>query len=254
MVDRISPRLSTAAAAFLAKAATCVAITTLDQDFLDLIRSFGFKTAMCVSLARAGAPVSPTVIFGEESPWIPYYAARNYASLDPTITRAFRTRKAFTWRDVERPDAPNEVRRFFGEAREAWAQDGLIVPIHGPFGEMSVINLLSAVDISLSDDEIAMLQGVCSIYAANGLNLVQGVLPLARTPALGLTPREQQCIFWMSVGKHDADTAEILKISPHTVRAHLDSAKTKFMVETRPELCMKALAHGILVPDHSSPI
>lgn len=249
MVDPDSPRLSSIAAEFLARAPTCESIAALDQHFLSFAHGFGFETAMCVNFSSAGSAVVPRVIFGENDPWIPYYADRNYASLDPTVVRAFRSREAFTWRDAERPDDSRQVRQFFGEAREAWAHDGLIVPIHGPFGELSVVNLLSDANIDLSGEEVAMLHGVCCIYATLGLNLSEGVLPMAPLPAPTLSRRERQCIYWMSVGKHDVETAKILGISPHTVRIYLDGAKEKFMVETRPELCLKALACGLLVPD-----
>ena len=64
-----------------------------------------------------------------------------------------------------------------------------------------------------------------------------------------LTPREQQCLHWMSQGLHDKQTAKTLGISPHTVREHIESAKQKLGVETRGQMTLKALAWGLLVPD-----
>jgi DNA-binding CsgD family transcriptional regulator len=241
------PVLTAAASDFVIEATVCRTIEALDARFLTFAAQLGFESAMFVNLSSIGAPIAPRVVFGRNDPWIAHYAAANYASIDPTISRAFRTRDAFTWRDVERTDAPRRQRKFFGEAREAWAKDGLIVPIHGPFGEFSVVNLLSDRDIALSEEEISILQSVCNIYASVGLTLMRGALPPSPLPAL--TRRERQCLYWMSVGKHDGDTAKILGLSAHTVRGHLDAVRGKLGVETRPELSLRALAYGLLVPD-----
>lgn len=42
-----------------------------------------------------------------------------------------------------------------------------------------------------------------------------------------LTPYESQCMHWLSQGKTTEETAIILGISPRTVRAHIENAKSK---------------------------
>jgi DNA-binding CsgD family transcriptional regulator len=238
-----------AAAEFLIRATECKSEDVLHSHFLAFAQGLGFQSAMLVNLSNAGGPVMPRVVLGDLDPWIEYYTDQNYAGLDPSIPRAFRSRAPFTWASVERPGASKRVRHFFGEARESWAEDGLIVPIHGPFGEFSVVNLLANHAITLSDEEIAIIKGVCQIYVAVGLTLASGALPLPADDMPNFSRRERQCLYWMSMGKHDADTAKILGISAHTVRGYLDTAKVKLGVETRPELSLRALASGLLVPD-----
>ncbi len=249
MVVYDSRLLSYAATEFLVEAAVCKTTNALDAHFLRFAQALGFDSAMFVNLSNAGTAITPRVVLGDRAPWIEHYAAQNYARLDPTIPRAFRSRKPFTWEEVERPDAPRRQRQFFGEAREVWAKDGLIVPIHGPFGEFSVVNLLCRRRIRLTDEETAIIKGVCNIYAAVGLSLAQGALPAPPEATPALSRRERQCLYWMCMGKHDIDIAEILGISSHTVRGYLNSAKVKLDAETRPELSLKALAYGVLVPD-----
>jgi DNA-binding CsgD family transcriptional regulator len=96
---------------------------------------------------------------------------------------------------------------------------------------------------------MGVIQGACQIYVTIGLTLATGALPLPPGDPPALTRRERQCLFWMCMGKHDVDTAKIPGISPHTVRGYLDATKLKLGVETRPELSLKALASGLLVPD-----
>lgn len=249
MVESIARHLKEAAATFLEGATGCAAIEALDSKFLDFAQKLGFQSGMFVHLSRPGAPIKPHVVFGDNAPWIRHYAEQNYANIDPTIPRVFRSREPFTWYDAERPDGSRRQKRFFGEAREVWAEDGLIVPIHGPFGEVSVVNLLSETKIHFAEEDMAVLHAVCSIYASVGLNLLQGPLPGPTEPAPALSRRERQCVYYMCMGKLDAETAHLLGISIHTARGYLNSAKVKLGCESRPEMSLKALSYGMLVPD-----
>ena len=249
MVESSSRVIGALSGAFLIDATACKTADALDQRFLKFVQALGFDSALFVHLSSAGAAISPWVMFGDKSPWVEHYAAQNYAGVDPTVALAFQSREAFTWEQAERPDGSKAERRFFGEAREVWAKDGLIVPIHGPYGEFSVVNLPCDHKIVLDAQEAAMLRGACQIYAALGLNFAKGALPEPPEPIPPLTKRERQCVFWMAHGKHDGETAIILGISLNTVREYLLSAKTKLGVQTRPEMALKALACGYLVPD-----
>jgi len=249
MVEFSTRILSEASAVFLAEATTCTSIVALDELFLHWAQGLGFKSAAFIRLASAGSTIAPKVLFGQDDPWVEHYAAQKYSRLDPTIPKAFTSRDAFTWRDVENPDGSPEERLFFQEARAAWAKDALVVPIRGPFGEFSVVNLLSDHPILLPPDAVRVLQGVCAVYAALGLNLAQGALGIAPTMSASLTRREKECVHWMCQGKHDGETAIILGISAHTVREYIDKAKLKFAVASRAELVRKALTYGLLAPD-----
>jgi DNA-binding CsgD family transcriptional regulator len=251
MVDPFSTMLTDAATAFLTQASACATIDALDRLFQRFARALGFEGALYINLSSAGAPVSPRVVFGGEDEWITHYAAQNYAQLDPTIPRAFQSRKPFTWRDAERRGAPRSEKQFFGEAREIWAEDGLIVPIHGPFGEFSVVNLLSRTPIKVDDEQAMVLQGVCHMYVTAGHNLIDGVATSTPEPMPTLSLRERQCVYWMTMGKHDVETAIILSISVNTVNGYLSTAKTKLGVQTRAALSLKALVYGLLIPDRA---
>lgn len=56
-----------------------------------------------------------------------------------------------------------------------------------------------------------------------------------------LTPREYECLRWVAAGKTDDEIAQILSITPHTVRFHVDNAKVKLNVATRVQAVAKWL-------------
>jgi DNA-binding CsgD family transcriptional regulator len=114
-----------------------------------------------------------------------------------------------------------------------------------------VVNLLADRRLDLPEAEIVMLQGLCSLYATLGLALIEPGLPPVSPEAKALGRRELQCVYWMSMGKHDQEIALILGISPLTVRSYIDGARDKLGVSSRPELIRKAVTLGLLLPDSS---
>lgn len=238
---------------FLSGASACKNIHQLHERFVGLVQAYGFSTVGFIRLVQVGGPVEPQVLFGEApAEWIERYAERDYIRVDPTIPLTFQSRRAFTWKRAERRVRTKEVRDFFGEAREMFAEDSLIVPVWGPYGELSVVNLLSERKLDLPEEEMSMLQGLCSLYATLGLALIEPGPPPLTAEAKALGRRELQCVYWMSMGKHDQEIGIILGISPLTVRSYIDGARDKLGVSSRPELIRKAVTLGLLLPDRST--
>lgn len=63
-----------------------------------------------------------------------------------------------------------------------------------------------------------------------------------------LTPKEQECLHWVALGKTTDEISDILSISPHTVNFHLRNACTKLNARNRPAAIAKAIHACILKP------
>jgi len=61
-----------------------------------------------------------------------------------------------------------------------------------------------------------------------------------------LSEREIEVLRHVSLGESSRDAARALKISPASVRAHVDSIFQKLASNSRPALTLKALARGLL--------
>lgn len=68
-------------------------------------------------------------------------------------------------------------------------------------------------------------------------------------PEVSLSPREQECLQWVSMGKSSADIGTILSLSPRTVDSYLEKVCAKFRVRTRIEAVASAVRHGIINPE-----
>ena len=67
----------------------------------------------------------------------------------------------------------------------------------------------------------------------------------------GLTPREKEVLALIAVGMTNAEIAEELFISPHTVKNHVTNIYKKIQVEDRTQIALWAIAAGLVdeMPD-----
>lgn len=67
-------------------------------------------------------------------------------------------------------------------------------------------------------------------------------------PSGHLTDREREVLRLLAVGLRNDRIAEILFLSPHTVRTHVQNIRTKLGVRSRLEAAVFAIKHGLAEP------
>jgi DNA-binding NarL/FixJ family response regulator len=68
-------------------------------------------------------------------------------------------------------------------------------------------------------------------------------------PALGeLTEREREIVAWVATGRSNQEIAELLVVSPDTVRTHVSRAMVKLQARDRAQLVVFALQSGLQAP------
>lgn len=70
-------------------------------------------------------------------------------------------------------------------------------------------------------------------------------------PTIQLTNREQEVLTLAAQGKTNREIADMLVVSPRTVKFHLDNVYSKLGVNSRTEAAVEALRHGWLHPDQT---
>ncbi|NMB46830.1 MAG: helix-turn-helix transcriptional regulator [Firmicutes bacterium] len=61
----------------------------------------------------------------------------------------------------------------------------------------------------------------------------------------GLTPREVEVLALIATGMTNAEIADSLFISPHTVKNHVTNIYKKLQVEDRTQIALWAIAYGL---------
>lgn len=64
-----------------------------------------------------------------------------------------------------------------------------------------------------------------------------------------LSPRELECLVWVSRGKSSGDIGSILGLSPRTVDSYLEKVCAKLRVRTRIEAVAVAIRTGMFDPE-----
>lgn len=102
-----------------------------------------------------------------------------------------------------------------------------------------------------SREALATAIQTMALFAEPTLHRLAGLrdLPEAAGP---LSTRELQCLFWASRGLTDDDTGVIAKISPSTVRKHIDSSVRKLGAVNRTHAAVVATRRGLLTANLAS--
>ena len=103
--------------------------------------------------------------------------------------------------------------------------DGLIVPVHGPQGEIMCVAILGAPGWVINPAMRMTLQMAATLLANRGATLVE-----IEAQAVGddqPSPREAQCAGLADEGKCDWEIGRILGVSEDAVAFHMDQLKTK---------------------------
>lgn len=78
------------------------------------------------------------------------------------------------------------------------------------------------------------------------LSVAKFANPSELEKAPNLSPREKECILWVSRGKSSWDIGIILGISKNTVNFHIKNVMRKLDVASRTVAAMKAVGLGII--------
>lgn len=242
MADRYAEALT-----FLREARSIASLPELEARFAGVIGHFGFQDTSCVLMAEPGRPIRPRVLFGlGDIAARQAYIESGRQRIDPTFKAVFSATRAFTWTDVEPHAVSEEARDLFASARRDGAE-GLIVPVHGAFGEVSAV-VMSGRQADVSDQARAVLQACGSMFAVAGVQLAE--LEKDRPTGTGLTRRETQVLIWLSRGKTLPEAAMILEISVGTAKTHLERAKAKLgYLATIPSVLEAARRGWLVDPD-----
>jgi LuxR family quorum sensing-dependent transcriptional regulator len=226
----------------LAQARDCA---ELNEIFAPRIERLGYQNAGYLRVFGEGQFHKAKYLFGNTAPgWAERYQSQQYSIDDPVVAAACRLTGAFTLGEVTGPS--REGAAILADSRKHGLFDGLVTPIRAEYDEVGFVLLGTDHQLDLADYERFLLQGICETYARAGLALTPR--PAVPQP---LTRRESECLRWVAVGRSDPQIGMILGLSPNTVHAHVEAAKTKLDANSRAQLVLRAVMAGILRSDPS---
>lgn len=191
---------------------------------------------------------APAIALNYPEDWVAHYFANGYQRLDPIVVHTPSLWRPFQWAGLPSlVTLTPEQDRFMNQSREAGLNNGLSIPLHGPFGAVSVVCFASSTETA----EKSAINSAAFNLIATQFSFVYSELAAngrGRAPGITLSPREQDCLAWSARGKSSWDIGAILDISENTVNFHIKSAMAKLGSHNRTVAIVKAIRLGLIVP------
>ena len=207
------------------------------RSFTQALRPFGFRALF----ARTYRGANEDFVYSRISPsgWESTYDATPFRH-DNFITREMRRRiKPFVWSEVL--ENPNDF-EMFGLMGSFDISDGLVAPVHGPGGYVGVTSLAFERLHEISPAEVSAISFASLVLHHHMMSLT----PAAAIQGPRLSPRERDCVAFISEGKSDWEIAEALGVAETTVLTHVQNAKRKLGARTRSQAVALAILAGLI--------
>jgi DNA-binding CsgD family transcriptional regulator len=210
-------------------------------------RAWGLHNVAYAALNMPAPESSPrpllSVTYSAE--WQKHYAQSGYVDLDPIVRSGLGGILPIDWSDIDRSDPI--IRKFFGEAQELdVGANGLSIPMRGRTGEFALFSVTS----NESETDWRAMRGELMrdvmVVAFNFHAAALRACGVGDETGVHLPLREASCLRWKALGKTDEDIGRILGISSHTVRFHLESARSRLNTANTTHTVAKALALGLI--------
>lgn len=179
--------------------------------------------------------------------WKQHYESNKFQNIDPTLHVPMRSIAPVDWQRLSNQDGFDRV---FEHARDFGIKDqGLSIPIHGPYGEVGLLSVTR--DCSLGTWEKLRKKNIAELqtFAVSLHDTVMQSDNLGyalRRPQL--SSREREILQWTAAGKSQMDIGDILSISSRTVEVHLRSARSKLFALNTAQAVGRAIGMGIIYP------
>lgn len=171
--------------------------------------------------------------------WQRLYEEKGYLKRNPVRHRALITNQPFRWSSFD-VDLPNKERELFDICRQTGMQDGIVVPVHGPWGQAIAIGFACQNLDAVADPAVVPFLHLVALrlHHTFDVSTVQ--------PEIHLTPREREILQRLAQGWDNKEISDVLNISDNSVEWHLKNIYTKLAVRNRTAAVVKAVQMGLL--------
>ncbi len=195
------------------------------QTFVETLRdSYGISNAVYHAVNVGPRPYAALTYTPE---WMQYYHDQKYVRVDPVVSGALRQFHPMDWKQLDWSSKGS--REFLGEAIAAGvASQGLSIPIRGPNGQFALFTVNdNCNDGSWEKFSKEYKRDMMLISHFIHKRVSDIMIPEADQDVKALSPREKDSLKYLSLGLTRGQISEKLKISEHTLRVYIDSARQK---------------------------
>ncbi|QIQ86152.1 LuxR family transcriptional regulator [Erythrobacter sp.] len=191
-------------------------------------------------------PTSPSTIVysrGFSQEWLDLYQRAEFRRDDPIPRRVLESGTMMTWREAmeAKPNTPaNEA--YFEAMRDHGLIHGFGVPLFGMHGR----DAYAAIDFGrpieeVSDSQLGLVRAIAQAAHQRVCVLIESA-----PEKISLSEREREVLEWFTEGKSLSVTADIMGLSPDTVKTYARRIYAKLDASDRVGAVVKALRLGLV--------
>ncbi len=233
---------------YLFEACESCDVMTIVLEIAKILDDSRIRSFFYLGLRMPGHKISegelPLILTNISTAWAKAYRREDRHLSDPTMRRACSSRVPLlmTSRELEHLS----LSLIATNASMTRPTKGIVVPIHGPDGELAVFNVLGRWD---GVDPVPGVMEISDIHML-ALNVHATVTECAlqkrKTAAVLLTVREKECLLLTARGKTAWEISKIMARSRGTVNFHLQNAMRKLDAVNKTQATAKATELGLL--------
>lgn len=169
--------------------------------------------------------------------WQRLYAEKRYLERNPIRRHTLITSQPFRWSTLEQ-NLPIAQRELFHDCRSTGMAEGIVVPVHGPWGQAIAIGFACQDADAADERSVPLLQ----LIALRLHHLFDQPPP----ESIRLTQREREILLRVAEGHENGSISRLLTIAESSVEWHLKNIYAKLEVRNRTAAVVKAIQTGLL--------
>lgn len=192
------------------------------------------------SVVNKKNPSESLIISSYPYEWVRFYRANNFQLTDPVVLSAFKRSSPFVWDENITLMSDLRFSKIFSLSRQYNIVNGFTFVLHDHMSNLTLLSLIiketdtgeqeqwllaaqGALQMDLIDfnEQMYQLAGSLAEKAKKNIDGKNGAI---------FTPRENEVLYWASMGKTYAETAVIIGISVSTVKFHIKNVVSKLGV------------------------
>lgn len=193
---------------------------------------------------------APFVRTTYDDAWVSRYLLRGYVKIDPVINQGFQRQLPFDWCELEA--AGTEISFLEDAHRHGVGINGFSIPIVDKFRRALLsVNSRTATKewkVIVAEERPEWIELAHLIHRIAIVELFG-----SQDPSPPLSPREVECLHWSALGNDAKGISVILRLSEHTTRSYLKSARFKLGCLTMTAATARAI-HLRLINPYGNPL
>jgi DNA-binding CsgD family transcriptional regulator len=217
------------------------------EDLPKALAALGFGYYACCShVDPLHPPPDAIMLHNYPAVWERHFSEARLHEIDPVLQRAERDPMPFFWdAEFQTESITKPQKQVLAEAAALGLAHGYTAPLHLSWLPGSLRASCSVVpDNNRVDPRNYQVVDALAAYLFTAL--YRGRAPWSIALPCDLTPRERECLTLVALGKSDWEIGLLLNVSECTAHAHIEHAKRRLGVATRPQAVMLALMCGAI--------